>query len=511
MPSVLCLTVRFLDPVPTFHGKGDNGEPEWPPSPLRLFQALVAASARRWPDSPLPDSVSTALQWFEQLNKPIVVEPGIQSQRVGFRMYVPNNAGDLVTMAWARGNDDFKFSSLNEGKDVLPSRLLHSDTIQFLYPLPNSDCPHLKTLLSATRSITHLGWGINMVACNLEIISQESADKLTGNRWVPVEGASKGYRVPISGTLESLLIKHKAFLSRLDLGGFKPVPPLTTFQIIGYRKSTDPISRPFLAFSILKPDASGFRAFDTLRKTRNVAAMTRAAIANTAAQFGWPIDRINSFIHGHGNSKSGQSTSDDRLMFLPLPSITPLKVDNIRRILIVVPQGCSTKELQNITNGIELIPEGSNEPIAILSLIPKSDKTIGNYWKPTCTWSTITPVLLPGYDDPGHLRKKLQNNSDPLLKKKIIDKLNARVLHLLQKAFIQAGFSQELVNQIQFDWRSVGFRAGVDLASKYVTPENLKKFPAYHVFVRFPDKFQGPLAIGAGRYRGFGLFASHND
>ena len=51
MSNVLRILVRFLDPEPAFHGKRDGGEPEWPPSPLRLFQALVDAAASRWRES----------------------------------------------------------------------------------------------------------------------------------------------------------------------------------------------------------------------------------------------------------------------------------------------------------------------------------------------------------------------------------------------------------------------------------------------------------------------------
>jgi CRISPR-associated protein Csb2 len=31
-----------------------------------------------------------------------------------------------------------------------------------------------------------------------------------------------------------------------------------------------------------------------------------------------------------------------------------------------------------------------------------------------------------------------------------------------------------------------------------------------HVRLRFAEPFSGPLAIGAGRYRGFGLFAAED-
>ena len=46
MNSFLCITIRFLQPYA--HGRGEEGEPEWPPSPLRVLQALVAAGAGRW-------------------------------------------------------------------------------------------------------------------------------------------------------------------------------------------------------------------------------------------------------------------------------------------------------------------------------------------------------------------------------------------------------------------------------------------------------------------------------
>ncbi|MER3462825.1 MAG: type I-U CRISPR-associated protein Cas5/Cas6, partial [Armatimonadota bacterium] len=42
MTRHLCISVTPLDDL--FHGKGDDDEPEWPPSPMRLFQALVAGS-----------------------------------------------------------------------------------------------------------------------------------------------------------------------------------------------------------------------------------------------------------------------------------------------------------------------------------------------------------------------------------------------------------------------------------------------------------------------------------
>ena len=67
-----CLTVRFLDSC--FHGRGDGGV-EWPPSPMRAFQALIAAAARLGRGEP-GESVVAGLHWLESLEAPpMIVAP----------------------------------------------------------------------------------------------------------------------------------------------------------------------------------------------------------------------------------------------------------------------------------------------------------------------------------------------------------------------------------------------------------------------------------------------------
>jgi CRISPR-associated protein Csb2 len=73
MTSFFCVSVTFLDPE--FHGRGDSGEPEWPPSPLRLFQALVAAAAARWRVPQFAEYAVPALRWLEALGLPIIMAP----------------------------------------------------------------------------------------------------------------------------------------------------------------------------------------------------------------------------------------------------------------------------------------------------------------------------------------------------------------------------------------------------------------------------------------------------
>lgn len=509
MRRVLCLTIRFLDPVPQFHGREDDGDPEWPPSPLRMFQSLVCAAANLWRGDKFNELARPALQSLEPIS-PSVLTPLTADQSFGFRMYVPNNSGDLMTAAWARGDTETSMAKFRVEKDVRPIHL-QSETVRFLYSLPSEQCPHFEVLRTAVRSITHLGWGIDMVAGDAELLTESQVAELPGEVWQPTpDNSGTALRVAAVGTLDSLIDRHKRFLQRLEDSGFKPVPPLSTFRVVGYRRAVDPPPRAYAAFSLLKPDASGNRSFEPLRRTREVAGMIRHAIASAAADQGWSEERVNVFVHGKtpdGAKPSHGPTSPDRLQYLPLPTINPLRVDTIRRVLIAAPAHCGQEIswIQRMLAGADLVND--NGAAALLTILPRSDHVLNQYVGEARTWSTVTPVILPGYDDPDHLRRKLKNCSGMETQTRYLSRLNTRIEDLLRKAFRQAGYAKELIERCDIEWRQVGFRAGVDLASRYLPPENLNKSPRIHVCVTFPNPIRGPIAIGSGRFRGFGLFA----
>ena len=160
--------------------------------------------------------------------------------------------------------------------------------------------------------------------------------------------------------------------------------------------------------------------------------------------------------------------------------------------------------------GAELVND-EGVATALLTILPSSDWVLRQYVDESRTWATVTPVIIPGYDDPDHLRRKLKAGVDAETQKRYLDRLDARLDVLLRKAFRQAGYANELVEQAELDWREVGFRSGVELASRYMPPKNLNTSPRVHVQVRFPAPVSGPIAVGSGRFRGFGLFAASKD
>ena len=536
MADHFCISIRFLKL--TCHGRGERGEPEWPPSPLRVFQALVAAAAARWNERIRLEYAAPALRWLEGRRPPLIVACAGRPSGARYRLYVPDNVGDKVAGSWSRGGRA-SIADFRTEKDVLPTHLrANHDAVHYLWALgggePEFD-KHKPVLLEAARSITHLGWGVDMVAGHAAVVGEEEVDKLAGERWRPSEGGSaEGYRVPVVGSLGALMEKHEAFLNRLGPdNSFRPVPPLSAFDLVGYQAAMRPPTRSFAAFSILKTDASGFRPFDPLRHGLRVAGMLRhaASSAEIARALGWPPERVAGFVLGHGESpgESHAPVTGPRLAFIPLPSIEPRGsgppqfVASIRRAMIVVLGGTADEDLRRLArllSGSDLILEDNGQGVAMLSTIPASDSVVSLYSRESSTWATVTPVILPGYDDPRKLRRRLfptPESGGPALnpgeQKGLLDALDRRIDALLRKAIVQAGYSEELARYAAIEWRTVGFWPGTELATRYPFPEKLRRYRRLHVRITWRDgsgrdiKVRGPICLGGGRFQGLGLFA----
>src|SRR5579859_1711384 len=93
MASDLRITARFL--LPYSHGRGEGGQPEWPPSPLRLFQALVASSLGREPDARRREESAETLRWLERQRAPEIIAASALPC-APYRLFVPDNIGDKV-------------------------------------------------------------------------------------------------------------------------------------------------------------------------------------------------------------------------------------------------------------------------------------------------------------------------------------------------------------------------------------------------------------------------------
>ena len=462
-----------------------------------------------------------------------------------YRTYVPNNTADLVVPQWKSGEHSAVVK--RSEKDMRPTRLLDGDAVHYLWPL--ADLPPDDTLFATVPSISHLGRGVDMVAAHAAILPAPEAAALPGQCWQPVKGdGDNPLRVPVAGTLADLAHQHAAFLNRTSGGHFSPVPPLSRYALVGYVDSAAPTPPPTAAFSLRRPDASGYRVFDPVRDAMRVAGMLRHAASGDRlmAALGWDAEKKNRVILGHGASPGSAHVPVDgpRVAFLPLPSLEKRPprsevVGGIRRVLLAGVGGLSSADLHDLArllSGQELLAEepsrstddprpdkespadGETPRAALLSRLPDSDAQVQRYLRKPAVWTTVTALILPGHDDRGNYRARLfpkevsQGMLAPAKQQEWLAKLDARTEALLRKAIRQVGFSEELARHAGLSWRSTGFCRGLALASEYAIPQKLRRFRRLHVRVVWRDeagnplRVVGPLCLGGGRFGGLGLF-----
>jgi CRISPR-associated protein Csb2 len=296
MADYLRISIHFLGDA--FHGRGDHGEPEWPPSPLRLFQALVAASAR------LDNQADETLQWLEQLPPPIIAAPKrADIQPRGYKTYVPDNVGDIVAKSWSRGvyfnkeNKPIDISNYRTEKFIRPTLLSGEEgfpAAHYLWPIAELEQHYpLTALIPVAQAISQFGWGIDLVVADASVISEAEFTSLVGERWLPAQKAGGvSLRIAIPGTFLNLKKRYAAFLERISLeknAVFKPVPPLSQFGIVTYRLDSEISRPPYAVFALRKPDNSGFAAFSPTRRGLHLSGMLRHAAGQPdfAVPLGW--------------------------------------------------------------------------------------------------------------------------------------------------------------------------------------------------------------------------------
>jgi CRISPR-associated protein Csb2 len=521
MSRHLCLEIHWHDR--TYHGRGETGETERSPSPLRLFQALLAAAAARWRSTEFRDYAFPALHWLEGREPPTIVACEAEPS-AGYRLYVPDNIGDRVAASWCRGGNE-TIANFRTEKDVKPMRLLGDGSVRYLWSIPDNDAEferHREVLAAAARSITHLGWGIDLVAADASVIAADEATRLVGERWQPNPQSGESLRVPIDGSLDALVAKHAAFLTRLEGDTYRPVPPLSAFRIVPYRRA-DATARPFAAFRLLRGDGSGMAYFPATRAV-TVAGMVRHAVAMSAEASGWDRARIDQFVLGH---RERPEESLPRFAYLPLPTIEVRNRDEggrrvqvvgssssligasrrnrdeggrrvqvvgaIRRVLIAEPTGVAADKIawaRRMVTG-QVVTNDRGELAALLDGIAQ-DGVLVRYVprRPARTWTTVTPVVLPGCDE-GKSRKT--------------DKL-------LERMFEHAGHS--LSDDVEdLTIRTAPLLRGAEPATRYRPggKHYLATCSTYHMRVRWKRPSWGPLALGSGRFCGLGLFMSEDD
>jgi CRISPR-associated protein Csb2 len=237
-----------------------------------------------------------------------------------------------------------------------------------------------------------------------------------------------------------------------------------------------------------------------------VAGMLRNATRIAAEKSGCSPVQVSVTVMGHGNG------DEARVFLVPVPSIEHRgdgeKVTGIRRVLMVSSddRAMDISWVRGALGGAELVDEKTGKAVAVLAAISCEDRAFTRYVGAATTWTTVTPVVLPGHDDPGGLRERLRKARDSEEQRRALERLARRREALIRKALRQAGVGDGLALSARIETGVSGFLAGVEHASRYRVPQHLAKFPRLHVRLTWSRPVRGPLCIGSGRFSGLGLF-----
>lgn len=473
----LCISVTFLDVL--FHGQGDS-EPEWPPSPMRLFQALLGGSRAGCRGREWSEATADAFRWLESRDAPEIIAPEAR-EVTRYTLFIPNNDSDKLPDRQDRLTS----------KVARAHRLSGGDTVHYVWPIPESEGSHrvhANLISQQARHLLSLGWGIDQAFGNGQILTAAQVAALPGRRWRAWrhhEAAGRTWRVPTAGSLEALEAVYSSFLLRLATGQYDPPKEFKRFNAVRYLSGTVLVPRPFAAFEL--PDGHAFRPV----RTASVAAMLRSLICKPEHRrdFQQQFPGIDGETFLAGRVGADPYRGDQRFSYLPLPTIGHEHADGmIRRLLIAGPFGgpgplaqWAKQRLRNEALRDEL---GNHRGVLLEPWRSSSGRMLGLYVNESEAWSTVTPVILPGFDDGKH----------------------AKAERLFVKAVMQAGIPVEAIRELTL--RKAPFWPGAQHPRQYTVPDYIRHLGRWHAWIRFREPIPGPLAIGAGRHIGLGLFAA---
>ncbi len=351
MPSLL-LTVNLLDG--RYHGFDTKGRPEWPPSPARLFQALVAGAAK---GARLDEKDREALTWLEGLDSPVIAAPAMTTGQ-DFKNFMPNNDLDVEL---PKKEHDWKIENavakIRAAKRHQP--LVFNQEIPFFYIWQcKDDNNHARRIGQIAKRLYQFGRGVDMAWASAEVLATEA----TNNRLADYPGviyrpggSESAYTLacPASGSLCSLIKRYEKNRNRITTI-LKPAP---TKKAPNRKKPADQV--------FTQPPRPHFRQISYNSPPGRLLYELRNMTADGNSYFSWPLKdcvRLVTTVRDNAAAKLKKqfpdktsiieqvfglcrhATEDDkarRLQIIPLPSIGHQHADRaIRRLLVQIPTAC---------------------------------------------------------------------------------------------------------------------------------------------------------------------------
>ncbi len=498
----LVLHVRLHDG--RYHGEGD-----WPPSPARLFQALVAGAGL---GGPLDNTVKAALEWLERQKPPLVAAPALARERgQSVRFYMPNNDSDAI------GGEPLKMAKIRTASKIFRPHFFNA-SVAFVYVWPlggdAGDEDQARKICSLAEQLYQLGRGLDMAWAWGEVLDEDALEEVLAKYPGRLFRPSAGERAltlpcPCPGSLESLDRRYRAFGERfrytregksVRVVFRKPPPP--RFQQTPYN------SRPSRQLYDLRSptDEGKFAPWPLTRTSDLVFRLRDGAVERLKPALRGSSGDIDRVLVGRKPDGSNGGPPEDRVRIIPLPSVGHVHADReIRRVLVEVPPTCPLRadDVHWAFAGLEVVDMGTGEIRAFLTRA-EDERFLRHYGLTDDgdyrVWHTVTPAALP--------EQARRRRIDPPRRSQAVKEGEERFKELLQAA---VAVRQAL--------RHAGVRTAVETmrvqrepfegkgarVEPFAEGTRFDKHCLWHVEITFQEPTPGPLVIGDGRFLGLGV------
>jgi CRISPR-associated protein Csb2 len=506
MPCLL-ITVHF-------HDERYHGRPDWPPSPARLFQALLAGAAQ---SETLGGEERRAFAWLESLEPPVIAAPPMWAGQ-GLRNFVPNNDLDAV------GGDPRRVGEIRAPKLIRP--ILFTVKTPLLYVWAFDEAPeaqeNAQRICTIAECLYQLGRGVDMAWARGEILSAEDVEaRLAAQRGAlhrPSDGASGiALAVPLKGSLESLVDRHKRMRRRFQtLYESKPSrkeadrkvaacwifvqPPKPRFRQVTYD------SPPVRLLFDLVGEAASWRLDRIVELTERVRDGAAQTLKDKRPD---EVVTIDSAVIGRRSANEADKAQ--RLRIMPLPSIGHRHADHaIRRIMVEIPPNCPLR-VDDAEWAFSGLPLTSDQGEILCELAVAAERSMLRHYgvegaESARLWRTISPAALPQQAarrriDPARRRADAKGGTERAAEQ---GQAVSAVIQALRHADISARALTVRVQREPFEakgMRTEAFALGTRFAKERL----------WHVEIAFAEVVRGPLILGDGRYLGLGIMTPARD
>ena len=468
---MLAIAINYLNgqvKAATYNSAGASVE--WPPHPDRVFMALVAA----WGETGQDDAGEQALRWLESQNPPTIAA-GECHTRYPVRHYVPANddrppaqRGRLLPENRSRQARQFASAALD------------NPIVHIIWPDAEAG-DHRSVLQRLTASVTSVGHSSSLTQVWLD-------DAPPPANWRPSDGPG-GYqmRVPYAGRLDDLTTTYAR--------GQRP----RARRWLGYRRDrgTDRAEYPHSIFSdnlvIFETAGSGL----DLRAAGQLTAAFRNLIMSCCPE---PIPE---WLCGH--TSDGRRSEKPHIAVLPLPFVGRQHANGrVMGLAIALPRSVAASEARRCLHGLlgyddngelksHTIQKGRWNEIALRQPEAGANPQ-GRYnlrsetWThPSDTWHTVTPATLDRYYK-GQDKARLERQN-------------------VAEQCVRIGLPPPVAVALG----PVSMLEGAPPAREFPRLRRRSdrggngEWQHTHATIIFAEPVQGPVIIGSGRYRGYGL------